>query len=245
MKLHGQPSPELDAAEDGLLLSRPLPLQPDGLPAVGLQPLRMESGRDGLLYVPQGYSPERPAPLVLALHGAGGDAHGGITPFLSTADETGMILLAPDSRATTWDAIRGEYGPDISFIDRALAQTFDRYAVDPTHLAIEGFSDGASYAISVGLTNGDLFSHVIAFSPGFAAPAAQEDRPALFISHGTHDGVLPIDVCSRSIVPRLQRAGYDVLYREFDGGHLVPKPIVREAVNWFLAPEAPSSLPPT
>jgi phospholipase/carboxylesterase len=243
MKQQGQLSPDFDAAEDGLLLSRPLPLQPHGLPAVGLQPLQIGSGRDGLLYVPQGYSPESPAPLVLALHGAGGDAHGGITLFLSMADESGLILLAPDSRSTTWDVIRGEYGPDISFIDRALAQTFNRYAVDPTHLAIEGFSDGASYAISVGLTNGDLFSHVIAFSPGFAAPAAQEDTPALFISHGTHDGVLPIDVCSRSIVPRLQRAGYDVLYREFEGGHTVPEQIAREAVDWFLAPEAPLSLP--
>jgi len=180
---------------------------------------------------------------VAVLHGAGGDAHGGITPFLAMADEAGMILMAPDSRGPTWDVIRGEYGPDISFIDRALAQTFNRYAVDPIHMAIAGFSDGASYAISVGLTNGDLFSHVIGFSPGFAAPAAQEDTPAFFISHGTHDGVLPIDVCSRSIVPRLERAGYNVVYREFDGGHTVPKPIAREAVDWFLAPPAALSHP--
>jgi dipeptidyl aminopeptidase/acylaminoacyl peptidase len=106
MKPGDRLSPELDAAGRGLLLSRPLPLQPDSVPPAGLQPLHIESDRDGLLYVPQGYSPERPAPLVLSLHGAGGDAHGGMAPFLSLADEAGMILLSPDSRSSTWDVIR-------------------------------------------------------------------------------------------------------------------------------------------
>jgi len=54
----------------------------------------------------------------------------------------------------TWDVILGQYGPDIAFIDSALAQTFSRYAFDPNHIAV-GFSDGASYALSVGITNGD------------------------------------------------------------------------------------------
>jgi len=51
-------------------------------------------------------------------------------------------------------------------------------------VAIQGFSDGASYALSLGLTNGDLFTHVIAFSPGFAAPAEQRGRPRIYVSHG-------------------------------------------------------------
>jgi predicted esterase len=129
----------------------------------------------------------------------------------------------------------GEYGPDISSLDQALTQTFSRYAVDPTRLAIEGFSDGASYALSVGITNGDLFTHVIAFSPGFMAPASQVGSPRLFISHGTRDSVLPIDSCSRKIVPQVRRAGYDVLYREFDGPHTIPPAIADSALDWFTA----------
>jgi predicted esterase len=86
------------------------------------------------------------------------------------------------------------------------------YAIDPARVAIGGFSDGASYALSLGLTNGDLFSHVLAFSPGFMAPAGQEGSPRIFVSHGTRDAVLPIDRCSRRIVPTLRRAGYDVAY---------------------------------
>jgi len=83
------------------------------------------------------------------LHGAGGDARGGLTPFQNLADATGLILLAPASRRQTWDVLVGGYGPDIALIDQALAQTFSHYAVDPTRIAIEGFSDGASYPSSV------------------------------------------------------------------------------------------------
>lgn len=219
-------------AAEGRLLSRPT--RPSETAPTGLHPLRLDGKRDGFLYVPKSYGVERPAPLVLMLHGAGGDAEGGLSPFRSLADASGMLLLAVDSRQKTWDIIISGYGSDIAFIDRALAQTFSRYAVDPTHIAIEGFSDGASYALSVGITNGDLFTHAIAFSPGFMQPAGQEGTPQLFISHGKSDTVLPIDRCSRRIVPQVRRAGYDVQYREFDGGHTIPPEIARQALSWFL-----------
>ena len=221
------------ASVNGRLLARPT--QPTGTAPSGLQPLGLSTKRDGLLYVPKNYQASQPAPLVVMLHGAGGDAPGGLSPFQNLADATGLILLAPASRGRTWDVLVGGYGPDIALIDQALAQTFSRYAVDPTRIAIEGFSDGASYALSVGITNGDLFSHVIAFSPGFMAPASQVGQPRLFISHGTQDSVLPIDPCSRKIVPQLQRAGYDVVYREFDGPHTIPPAIIDSALEWFTA----------
>jgi phospholipase/carboxylesterase len=119
-------------------------------------------------------------------------------------------------------------------IDTALAQVFDRFTVDPRHLAVAGFSDGASYALSLGLTNGDLFSHVIGFSPGFAAPAEPVGQPKIFMTHGVDDRVLPIDQTSRRVAPRLQRAGYSLTYDEFSGGHVVPGDQARRALDWFL-----------
>ncbi len=220
-------------AEKGRILARPT--QPKEAAPLGLQPLGLGAGRDGLLYVPASYQVNRPAPLVLMLHGAGGNAHQGLALFQHLADASGLILLAPDSRDQTWDIILGGYGSDIAFIDSALEQTFSRYAIDPARIAIAGFSDGASYALGVGITNGDLFTHVIAFSPGFMAPVAQRGEPRLFISHGKWDKVLPIDRCSRKIVPQVQQAGYDVVYQEFDGSHVVPETIARAAVTWFTA----------
>jgi phospholipase/carboxylesterase len=220
------------AVSPGRLSSRPRGAV--GSSPAGLLQLGLDGKRDGLVYVPDVYSAERPSPLLLLLHGAGGGARHTLPLLRGLADDAGLILVVPDSRGQTWDVIEGSYGPDVSFIDRALTQTFGRYAVDPSRLAVGGFSDGASYALSLGVTNGDLFTHVIAFSPGFMAPASRQGAPALYVSHGTQDRVLPIDVCSRRLVPRAKREGYRVEYREFEGGHTVPAGIAREALAWFL-----------
>lgn len=209
----------------------------------GLHSLGSGRARDGALYVPKGYDPAQPAPFVLMLHGAGGNGRNAMMPFLPLADRRGTVLLAPDSRGDTWDVIRGGYGPDVAFIEESLEAVFSRYAVDPSHLAIEGFSDGASYALSLGLTNGDLFTHIIAFSPGFMAPAEQRGEPQIFMSHGTDDRVLPIDRCSRRIAPQLEAAGYNGTYIEFRGGHSVPEEIATDAMNWFLGELTSEPLP--
>jgi phospholipase/carboxylesterase len=202
---------------------------------VGLRPLELGVAREGYIYVPPTYQAGRPAPVVVLLHGAGEDARDGLALLRSQADGAGLILLAPTSSEYTWDVIAGRrYGPDLPAIDRALEGTFSRYAINPTRVAVGGYSDGASYALSLGITNGDFFTHVLAFSPGFVAPAGQEGSPRIFISHGTGDRWLPIDSCSRRIVPKLGRAGYEVRYREFEGGHVVPPEIGREAVGWFI-----------
>ena len=216
------------------LRARPRPPAP-GPPPVGMHPLGIGgSGRDGLVYAPAAVADARPLPLLVALHGAGGDARGGLAPLLGLAEGAGLLLVAPESRGRTWDVLLGGYGPDVEFVDRALEQTFTRYAVDPARVLIEGFSDGASYALSLGLSNGDLFTAVIAFSPGFIAPADRRGSPRVFVSHGKADPVLPVGSTSRTIVPRLLGEGHEVRYLEFNGGHSVPPNIARQAVEWSL-----------
>jgi phospholipase/carboxylesterase len=154
--------------------------------------------------------------------------------LIGPAEALGILLLAPESRERTWDVIGGAFGPDVSFIDCALQAVFQHHAIDPDKIAVAGFSDGASYALSLGLTNGTLFSDILAFSPGFMAPARQNGGPRIFISHGIDDEVLPIDRCSRRLVPILRRSGYSVDYREFDGGHTIPPEMVSAAMAQFL-----------
>jgi phospholipase/carboxylesterase len=220
-------------AAQGRLAARPgAPPEPA---APGLHALGLARTRDALLYVPAAHRTDQPAPLAVMLHGAGGVAEHGMSLVRDLADAAGLLVLAPPARRQTWDVILGRYGPDVTFIDEALAATFHRCAVDARRVAAGGFSDGASYALSLGLTNGDLFTHVMAFSPGFMAPADHVGEPGCYVSHGTRDQVLPIDRCSRRIVPALERAGYEVRYREFDGPHTVPNEIACEAVGWFTA----------
>jgi phospholipase/carboxylesterase len=219
----------------GILAARPSPGPKGPPPGFGVQPLGLGQERDGLLYVPKRYDPATPGPLLILLHGAGGRGTQSVDLFTETAEARGYLILSPDSRGRTWDVILGGYGPDVVFIDRALTQIFDTYAVEPRRIAVGGFSDGASYALSLGLINGALFSDILAFSPGFAAPTRAEDTPRVFISHGVDDRVLPIDACSRRLAPALKREGYDVAYREFEGGHVVPPEMVTAAIARFLA----------
>ncbi len=65
------------------------------------------------------------------------------------------------------------------------------------------------------------------------APSVRVDTPRFFVSPGTSDRVLPIVRCSRRIVPQLERAGYEVIYREFDGGHTVRPEVAPEAAGRF------------
>ena len=190
--------------------------------------------RDGLLQVPSAYQ-RGPLPLLVFLHGATQTGAGMLRRIGAAADEAGVAVLAPDSRDTTWDAIRGRFGEDVVFLNRALDHVFAHLPVDPERLAIGGFSDGASYAISLGLANGDLFRSVVACSPGFVIPAATHGRPRIFVSHGVNDQILPIDRCSRVIVPRLRSMGYDVTFREFEGRHEMPAAIVGDALRWVDA----------
>ena len=220
--------------QPGRLQARPAPTTSAGPP--GLRPLRLGAARDATLYAPPAVAEGRLLPLAVLLHGAGGHAEHGLGLLRHAADAAGLLLVAPASTGRTWDVLLGGYGPDVAAVDRALAEVFSQYPVDPGRLAVGGFSDGASYALSLGLTNGDLFTHVLAFSPGFAAPAARRGRPRVFVSHGTEDAVLPVGPCSRRIVPRLRGEGYGVKYAEFEGGHTLPPEIAAQALGWFLGP---------
>lgn len=210
------------------------PGTPSVTPTPGLTELGLGTQRDGLLYVPSTYSADTPAPLFVALHGAGGAGENWAS-YPDRAEARGMVFLAPDSRGGTWDVVLGDFGPDVEFLDLALQHVFDRCAIDTTRIALAGFSDGASYALSLGVSNGDLFSHLVAYSPGFVKSGDPIiGKPLIYVSHGAADGVLPVRISRDDIVPTFTKAGYDVTYEEFDGGHEVPAAISESALDWFF-----------
>lgn len=204
-------------------------------PTVGLTSLRLGSDRDGTLYVPASYDPATPAPLFVVLHGAGGSSAAWAS-YQARAEQRKMIVLAPDSRGPTWDLLLRKVGPDVAFLDQALAYTFARCRIDSGHVCLAGFSDGASYALTLGVSNGDLFTHLVGYSPGLLTFLdGRIGKPRIFISHGTADPVLPVTVSRDVIVPALRGTGYDTTYQEFSGVHEVPATIAEAALDWFLA----------
>src|SRR5258708_175939 len=95
------------AADDGPLAARP---RAGGTTSAKSGRLGLESGRDAILQLPA--STASPLPLLVLLHGASGGAEGILRRVGAAADEAGVVVLAPDSRDGTWDAIRGGFGPD-------------------------------------------------------------------------------------------------------------------------------------
>ena len=173
---------------------------------------------------------------MLALHGAGGNATGPLNLLSPQADTHGFLIVVVNSSDVTWDAVMRAFGPDVDIIDTALRRAFDRVRVDPARVVVEGFSDGASYALGLGLVNGDLFTRIVAFSPGFVPPSSSSRRgkPEVFDSHGRQDPILDIASTSRPIVQGLRAEGYTVEFVEFDGGHTVPPDVLGQAVTWLL-----------
>lgn len=228
--LYGCGSPTEPGGGRTTLQSRPgtpdLDIEP------GLHALGLSSGRDAELYVPAAYTSGSEVPLLVALHGAGGSS----TEWTASAalraelDDFGFALLAPSSRDSTWHV----GGDDVAFIDAALAWTFRRLAVDPAKVALGGFSDGASMALSLGLANGSLFGHVLGFSPGYLVQLTPQGKPRVFISHGRQDPVLSF-ASAEGIVDYLRGEGYAVEFVPFDGGHELPFEVAHGALGWFAA----------
>lgn len=200
------------------------------------------TGRAFGVYVPSNYDPSKQWPLAVMLHGHGGSGEGMILDFREYAEAAGVVLVTPNSRGQTWDRILGtdgEYGPDVAHIDAVLKWTFDRVAVDPARVSLSGFSDGATYAVLIGLKNGDLITRIAAFSPCVDVPGNLLGMPEVFISHGIHDQVLPIDDCSRITVPRLRDRGYAVEFVEYDSeqgnGHFITEAVATQGMAWIAS----------
>jgi len=222
-------------AADGRLDSRPHDDRTGAPPAPGVTRLDLGPGTELLLAVPPG--DPAPRPLLVFFHGAGGSAADALQAVGDLAAARGVLVLAPTSAAATWDLIAGGLGRDVAVLDAALAAVFAGWAV--SRVALGGFSDGASYALSLGVANGDLADAVLAFSPGFVAAPGRFGRPHFWIGHGTDDRVLPIARCGRRVATQLRQDGYDVAWTEFDGGHVVTPDLVAGALDWWLGASMP------
>lgn len=223
---------------DGILAARPKAV---AAPAQRKGVFQLDAWPQPHAFLPANLDVTRPAPLMLLLHGGGGGGDRLLRAFEPLAEQHGVVLLAPEADRRTWDVVRAfqygrepQFGADVKRVDASLEALFGIAAIDPNRIAIAGMSDGGSYALSLGLRNGALFSHIIAFSPGGIAPFSEQPRSRIFISHGRKDGVLAFDNTAKGMVEGLKAVGADVTFLPFEGDHELRQQEMRAATEWFL-----------
>ena len=192
-----------------------------------------DDGRDGTLFIPKSYKPGTKMPLVIMLHGFSGWGDNQRRLF-DLAEELGFIVVAPESRDITWGKEAPGFDQDVRYIGAAFRHVGSIVDVDFDRVALGGQSDGAGYALTMGLAYGDTFNHLIILAGGgLIEPIRRQGKPKIFMAQGVKDTTMPPDVSGRKNY-KLLKDDYDVTYREHEGGHGTPLAITREALLWFL-----------
>lgn len=221
-----QPTPPIQPIEQ-------IPVAGDDIP-IGKSRLGIaDDERDGTVYVPKSYKKGVPMPILVMLHGFRSTAEAVRFTF-PLAEEFGVIVLAPESRDVTWGQSIPGFDTDARYIGMAFRWVADVLTIDRSRVAMGGVSDGANYALNMGLAYGDTFNHLMIFSSGILAPFRKQGKTKIFLAHGTKDEQMPIDRTGRKFAAELKQDGYDLTYREYDGGHGAPIEVVRESFDWFV-----------
>ena len=205
---------------------------------------RVTVGEQHLAHVlaPHVIDPARRYPLLLVLHGAGRQDEMIARGLRDEPDRRQAIFVVPRSRAMTWDLIAGGQGEDLAFIGVVLESVYRRFPIDPARHATIGFSDGASYALGIGLSNPRIFDAVMGWAAGFLAIDTNnlkpDDRkPRVLLEYGTRDQLFSFEQVALPIRELLTQLGYPLEFWVDEGGiHWPRADLMTAALDWYLGP---------
>jgi len=210
------------------------PPTPDGVRA-GL--FSNDGERPFAFYVPERYDGASDWPLIVALHGGGGNGREFLWTWLREARCRNHLLLAPSSQGSTWSLM----GPDADAapVDRLIDWLGERWRIDRRRMLLTGLSDGATYALLRGLAADAPFS-AIAAGAGVFHPAnlhngnlaRAKDKP-IYLIHGALDWMFPVEI-ARQARELLTRAGAKLVYEELvDLSHAWPREENVRILDWY------------
>ena len=174
-------------------------------------------------------------PLVIALHGGTGHGRDTLWHWLTSARANDMTVMAPTSIDDTWSLFQIEL--DLHAILEHLKDLTDTIP-QPSAILLAGMSDGATYALQLGLKRPDLFPNIAAFS-GMLDPSLLAEPPSpsttqhIYWLHGHRDTMFPFKLASESVAA-LKAKGLNVVLDEQPGlGHSFAASRVPTTLDWF------------
>ncbi len=196
----------------------------------------------GVLLTPEAIDPRRQYPLFTLFHGAGRMEDFFIRSCEDQPDRRDALFFIPISVGPTWDLITGdEAQPDVDFLRYAWDLIYRRYPIERERQALIGFSDGASYALSIGLSNPGFFDALLCWAAGFVVVDrngfdAEAPMPPVYIEYGTHDQLFDFERIALPMKDDLERAGCAVTFSVDEGGRHMPSgSFLDEALDWYFA----------
>jgi polyhydroxybutyrate depolymerase len=156
-----------------------------------------------LLYIPPGYRPSKPLPLVFVFHGGGGSANGiaNTSQMHRLAYKERFIVVYPEGIRGSWnagDAARIGWAArskidDVAFTRAILARVSRDYAVDPLRIYATGMSKGGMLAYHLACCMSETFAAVAPVAATMISSACNPLQPvAIMHVHGTADDRVPI-----------------------------------------------------
>jgi polyhydroxybutyrate depolymerase len=157
--------------------------------------------REYLLYAPSNTVKDYKMPLVIVLHGAGGNAAEmqQLTHFDQLAAEQKFIVAFPDGIENKWNDGRGrnEQIDDVKFISNLIAAISASYAVDAKRIYLAGYSNGGFMTMRLACELSDKIAAVASVSATVEEIIDQNCQGAhpvsVMLFHGTKDEVVSID----------------------------------------------------
>jgi predicted esterase len=203
--------------------------------------VRLEHGESSaVLLTPEEIDPARRYPLITVFHGAGRMDEMLVKMARNVPAERDALVLVPRSVEPTWDLIFGGERADLDFLEYAYDLIYRRYPIDPERQALLGYSDGASYAVSLALANPLVFDAAMCWAAGFAVAdrnvfTTEQPRPRVYMEHGTHDQLFAFEQIAVPLRDNLRKAGCDVTFSVDEGGRHMPSGSFQdEALDWYF-----------
>ncbi|MEK6405853.1 MAG: prolyl oligopeptidase family serine peptidase [Acidobacteriota bacterium] len=191
------------------------------------------------VFVPSAYDKSKPFPLVIALHGMGGDENSyfqayGQGAFKLEAEKRGYIVACPKGRKPA-SMYMGDAEKDVMDV---IAEVRRDYNIDADRVYLTGHSMGGFGTWSVAMSHPDVFAAIAPVSGGSNIPAGMSKIAHIpeIVVHGDNDPTVPVER-SRVMVAMGKKLGMEIKYVEVPGGDHgnVVAPTFKDVFDWFDA----------